>query len=314
MWTKRILIIMPLLVILFLLQSFFWVPTYDKQAAGNPERLRQFIETSIGDAEILNPILSADTASGRINGFVFDGLIDYDDQLNLRGRLATGWVIFEDAYLQTLPGFRVGGHTLDAPEDWLQFIRERTAGNKDWWENIESVIVQPARRIDDVLSLPELGADGKPVMKNGFPKMVGVKYRIQRPARIHFKLKKVDQNFFDPLEALFGARLFAEFPYERFVKAEDAGKAERLARHHAEILPVKEHNPIIRFQLRKGVRFHDGHEFDSGDVLFTYQALMNPNNASPRTSDYEPVKTAEVLGPHEIQFVYKRLFSPAITS
>ncbi|MGP0564596.1 MULTISPECIES: ABC transporter substrate-binding protein [unclassified Nitrospina] len=314
MWTKRILIFLPLLVVLLLLQSYFWVPTYDKQAAGNPERLRQFIETSIGDAEILNPILSADTASSRINGFVFDGLIDYDDQLNLRGRLATDWVIFENAYLQILPGFRVGRQTLDTPQDWIQFIRESTKDKKAWWENIKSVTVQPARRIDDALSLPELGADGNRVMKNGFPKMTDVRYQIKRPARIHFQLKNVDQHFFVPLEKLFGDSLFAEYPHERFVKAGDTKEAERLARHHAEIMPVKEHNPVIRFNLRKGVRFHDGHEFDSGDVLFTYRALMNPNNASPRTSDYEPVKTAEVLGPYEIQFVYKRLFSPAITS
>jgi len=314
MWTKRFLIILPLAVSLLLLQSFFWVPTYDKQGTGNPDRLRQFIETSGGDAQVLNPILSADSASSRINELVFNGLLDLDDQLELRGRLATDWVIFEEAYLQTLPGLRVEGRVLDTPEDWLRFIRERTGGNKTWWDNIKDVAIEPAERIEDSVKLPKLDEQGKPVMQNGFPKRIDVAYRLRRPARIHFSLHKVDQHFFNPLEKLFGEALFDRFPYERFITAKNGGQAERLAGRHAEILPVKEHNPVVRFDLRKGVTFHDGHEFDSGDVLFTYQAIMNPKNASPRTSDYEPVKRAEVLGPHQIQFVYKRLFSPAISS
>jgi hypothetical protein len=48
------------------------VPTYDQQARGNPDRLQEFVEASIGDASILNPILSADTASSDINSNVFD--------------------------------------------------------------------------------------------------------------------------------------------------------------------------------------------------------------------------------------------------
>ncbi|NIP99885.1 MAG: peptide ABC transporter substrate-binding protein, partial [Nitrospinaceae bacterium] len=56
------------------------------------------------------------------------------------------------------------------------------------------------------------------------------------------------------------------------------------------------------------------HEFDSGDVLFTYHSLMDPRNASPRTSDYEPVKTAEALSKYQVKFIYKRLFSPAINA
>jgi len=77
---------------------------------------------------------------------------------------------------------------------------------------------------------------------------------------------------------------------------------------------VTEHNPVIDFDLRRGVRFHDGHEFDSGDVLFTYRSIMDIKTASPRRSDYQPVKSQEALGPHKIRFTYKRLFSPAINS
>ena len=98
MTTKRILIFAPLLLTLILVQSYFWVPTYEQQAKGNPDRLNQYINASTGDAAILIPILSADSASSEIEGKVFEGLIDRDEDLSFRGRLATGWRIFEEAY------------------------------------------------------------------------------------------------------------------------------------------------------------------------------------------------------------------------
>src|SRR5262245_55660201 len=99
MMLKRLLIIIPLLLIILLLQSYFWVPTYEKQTTGNPHRAQTYIEGSIADAKLLNPILNADGASSAIVSYVFEGLLDLDENLNLRGRLATDWQITENAYL-----------------------------------------------------------------------------------------------------------------------------------------------------------------------------------------------------------------------
>ena len=88
MSTRRFLILVPLALSLLLLQSYFWVPTYDEQARGNPGRLEEYINASIGDASILNPILSADSASSEIDNQVFEGLIDRDENLRFRGRVA----------------------------------------------------------------------------------------------------------------------------------------------------------------------------------------------------------------------------------
>jgi hypothetical protein len=55
MTIKRFLIIAPALVSLVLLISYFWVPTYEEQTRGNPQRLEQFITASIGDATVLKP-------------------------------------------------------------------------------------------------------------------------------------------------------------------------------------------------------------------------------------------------------------------
>ncbi|MEW5804503.1 MAG: hypothetical protein AB1847_20615, partial [bacterium] len=64
--TKRILIVLPIVVLAILGQSYLWVPNYDNQSKGNPERLTQYITASIGDVAIINPILNADSASSEI--------------------------------------------------------------------------------------------------------------------------------------------------------------------------------------------------------------------------------------------------------
>ena len=95
---RKLLIFAPVTVIVVLLQSYLWVPTYDQQTRGNPARMSEYITASIGDASLLNPILTADSASSNIQGFVFEGLIDRDEELRFRGRIATHWEIFEEAF------------------------------------------------------------------------------------------------------------------------------------------------------------------------------------------------------------------------
>lgn len=314
MTTKRLLILLPVLLVGILIQSFFWVPTYDKQAAGNPERLVKFIESSSGDARILNPILHADTASGEIVNKVFDGLLDQDDQLNLRPRLAENWTQYEEAYLTLVPHKSVGRNPHARPEDWISYIQNKMKVFPQWRNNIRSMEIIPASDMNGSVQVPVLDEKGKIVKENNRPKMQTVEYTLRQPPRLKFTLEKVDQYFFDPLIEILGKGYVDHFSYNQFVSAKNPGQRQLLENYYPEILKVTEHNPVLVFQLRRGVRFHDGHEFDSGDVLFTYRAIMNPRNASPRTSDYEPVKSAEVFGKYQIKFVYKRLFSPAINA
>lgn len=55
-----------------------------------------FIESSIGDASYLNPVLASDNSSSSINGLVFNGLVKYDGQIQLVGDLAERWKISKD--------------------------------------------------------------------------------------------------------------------------------------------------------------------------------------------------------------------------
>jgi len=312
MWIKRALIYIPLILVLLLVQSFFWVPTYDKQGVGNPERLLKFIQSSSGDARILNPILSADSASSDINEKVFDGLIGYDDQLELRPRLATGWTLYEEATLNLRMDFTYQGKRIASSGQWLALIKNRLKTDDPWAQNIRSVEIVPSQKTSGSVSAPVRDAQGQPVLKNGRPQIRDIGYTLKTPEKLKFTLNKIDQHFFDPIKTMLGPDYFDTFPHRQFIQGEDPQQS--LQAYYQEILPVLEHNPILIFDLRRGVRFHDGHEFDAGDVLFTYRALMNPKNASPRTSDFEPVKTVEMLDRYKIKFVYKRLFSPAINA
>lgn len=306
MIVKKILIYLPIVLILFLLQSFFWVPTYDKQAVGNPARLVKYVQGSSGDAEILNPTLSADSSSSSINELVFDGLIDLDQNLKYRPRLAESWTQFEEATMTLNPSAVLpGGTIVDSVKDWPSTLRAALRHNKAWNKNLRTIEFIPGETVQGKIEIPQT----KPKAEAEI-----ITYTVQQPPRLKFTLEKIDQDFFVPIQQWLGQEYFNKFPYERFVRAKDPAEQGKLQSHYQEILPLTEHNPVIVFELRKGVTFHDGHPFDSGDVLFTYESIMAPKGTSPRKSDYEPVKNAQVLGPYKIRFTYKRLFSPAINS
>jgi len=130
MTIRRFLIFAPILLIIVLLQSYFWVPTYEEQTKGNPERLNEYITGSIGDASLLNPVLTADSASSSIENMVFEGLIDRDKQLHFRGRLAISWEVFEEAYFYVNPSADVPGLGKANPETLVDFIKNTKQKNQ----------------------------------------------------------------------------------------------------------------------------------------------------------------------------------------
>jgi len=305
---RRVLTWVPICLIVFLIQSYFWVPTYEEQTRGNPERLTEYIEASIGDAHILNPILSSDSASSTIEAKVFEGLIDYDENLRFRGRLATHWKIYEEAYFYVndqalIP--KVG--TASAEETvWLlrEAIRERRHRDDSVSRSlakIEEIEVLRARTFD--VPREERGDGGE---------VASVKVSVSTPPRIRLVLKDVDQELFNHLSEILGKDYFSSFDGSRFIRVIPETFSAKALLYGKELLPAIEHNPVIVFHLRPDVKFHDGHVVDAEDVKFTYEAIMNPRSLSPRVADYEPVKAVEVLDPLTVRVVYKRLFSPAL--
>lgn len=309
MTIRRVLIFTPIFVIIFLLQSYIWVPTYEQQTRGNPNRLIEYIAASIGDASILNPILSADSASSDINSKVFEALIDRDEELRFRGRLATSWEIYEKAFFYVNENATIPGVGKAGAEEVVDLIKRATSGNfptnpelKASLDNIREISIMPAREF--LVTRQEKGA--KPNQE-----ATEVKIRVLAPARIKLILRSVDQDLFHELSNILGKDYFTSFNGEDYLKEDQEVAEKKKAQYAKEILPSTEHNPILVFNLRPNVKFHDGHILDAHDVKFTYEAIMNPKNLSPRVADYEPVKEVEVVDPLTVRIVYKRLYSPA---
>lgn len=86
-----------------------------------------FVTASIGEARTLIPILASDSASGAIVGMVFNGLVKYDENLEIIGDLAESWDI-EDGGLTIIFYLRKGvkwhdGHPFTAED--VKFTYEK---------------------------------------------------------------------------------------------------------------------------------------------------------------------------------------------
>ncbi len=88
----------------------------------------------------------------------------------------------------------------------------------------------------------------------------------------------------------------------------------RLTGDLAESWDVSPNGLVITFHLRKGVRWHDGAEFTSDDVLFTYREVTNPKVPTPYSSIYGPVEKVEAPDKYTVKVTYKEPFAPALES
>ncbi len=285
---RLLLLAAPIALLVLMLQAVLWVPSYHTQGRGDPARLRTFVEASTGDARLLNPILHADTASSRVVGLVFDGLLRIGENLELEGALAERWEVTERAYLALAPGAD--------PDATVTRVRTALAGVSPDLLVAPPTVLPPAR---ERLEVEVPGRTGP------------VTVEVQRPARLELVLSRVVPELATLLRRALDLPPDAAPGPGGTVDAAGEALPEELA---SSLVPWLEQNPEIVFRLRRGVRFHDGHHFDAGDVVFTYRAIMNPRNLSPRRSSFEPVKRVEPLDEHTVRVVYKRLFSPAVSA
>jgi peptide/nickel transport system substrate-binding protein len=70
----------------------------------------------------------------------------------------------------------------------------------------------------------------------------------------------------------------------------------------------------LDFQLNENVKWHDGVPFTADDVVFTWQAMINPKTPSPYKSDFNDVERVEAMGPHAVRVVYKKPYAKALMS
>lgn len=82
----------------------------------------------------------------------------------------------------------------------------------------------------------------------------------------------------------------------------------------AESWQVSPDGLTITFKLRRGVKWHDGAEFTSRDVLYTYRVTVDPKTPTAYAEDFKQVKTAEAPDPYTFRVTYAKPFAPALAS
>lgn len=57
------------------------------------------------------------------------------------------------------------------------------------------------------------------------------------------------------------------------------------------------------FKLRKGVKFHNGEEFDANSVKFTFDRVLDEKTKSPQRGNVSAVKEVKIIDPYTVQLV-----------
>ncbi|MHB8880763.1 MAG: peptide-binding protein [Thermodesulfovibrionales bacterium] len=82
----------------------------------------------------------------------------------------------------------------------------------------------------------------------------------------------------------------------------------------AESWDISRDGLVIVFHLRKGVKWADGVEFTSDDVMFGYKTIIDEKTPTAYKEDFLQVKKAEAPDKHTFKVTYEKPFAPALTS
>ncbi|MGH7277231.1 MAG: peptide-binding protein, partial [Candidatus Rokuibacteriota bacterium] len=70
----------------------------------------------------------------------------------------------------------------------------------------------------------------------------------------------------------------------------------------------------LTFRLRKNARWHDGKPFTADDVVFTWEAMVNPKTPTAYREDFLAVKSVAAPDPHTVRVAYTAPYAKALQS
>ncbi len=268
---------------------------------------------TLGEPSTLNPIQQADAAAGEVQAVIFNGLLKYDQNLEITTDLAKSFSLSQT----TTIFFPDPNAALTA----LLSLETQHSRWKDW--KLNAVRIEENRL---VLELAEPGMENSQKIVSALEPLTIVPLQVIR-VDLQDKAKETLDAFTATPEGSQIVRQWIESASafeitipgnaEEFLKKVDgflAGKPELKA--HAQIvesLPFLA-EPAVLFSLRDDVRWHDGEPFTSRDVVFTYRAIMDDATASPRKPDFLYILRIETPDPHTVRVVYRKPYSPALSS
>jgi len=98
--------------------------------------------------------------------------------------------------------------------------------------------------------------------------------------------------------ATFSKRFF-DLVYNGLVRLDENSA---VAPELAESWDISDDGKVYTFQLRKGVKFHNGKEMTSEDVKASYERILDPETGSPARSFYADVVAIATPDPHTVVF------------
>jgi peptide/nickel transport system substrate-binding protein len=88
----------------------------------------------------------------------------------------------------------------------------------------------------------------------------------------------------------------------------------------AESWTVSPDGKTYTFNLRQGVRFHDGTDFNADSVKFNFDRVLDPSHPYHNTGPFPfvfilgPIEKAEVTGPHQVVLHLKSPYAPGLAA
>jgi peptide/nickel transport system substrate-binding protein len=82
----------------------------------------------------------------------------------------------------------------------------------------------------------------------------------------------------------------------------------------AESWDISKNGLVITFHLKKGVKWTDGVEFTSDDVMYGYKTIIDEKTPTAYSEDFKQVKKAEVIDRYTFRVTYEKTFAPALSS
>lgn len=263
----------------------------------------------MGEPSTLNPIKQADSSASTVGGSIFNGLLKYNENLDIVPDLAESFELAqtttfffrdENAALTGLltleaarprwPGWNLVSVAMDGASLRLRLSEPGMEASRAIYQLFRPADLVPLQilRVEspEPLAIDGLRADpgGKPV----------VRFWAESSAVVEFTLTGSADE----------AGLWADENSSRWPGAKTRTLDE---------LPFLA-EPEVRFVLRRDVRWHDGAPFTSADPAFTFRAITDEAVASPRKPDFDTILRVATPSAHEFHVIYRRPYSPALTS
>lgn len=277
------------------------------------DRKNEMYIGSIGEPTTLNPLQASDAAASAVMGVLFNGLLQYNADLEIRGDLADRWTLRQRS---TFFFANSADAVLAAANMETQLVDRAALNLERYTVNGDRLVLE--LRLPGVADSEKLAAMfGQAVpqtvraLEITAPEPLGDalgKFAAQHPAA---RVVRTWANGNLGEISFLGEVPEVRADLEKFFST--LAPEKKFAITEATVPPFLA-EPEATFHLRGGVRWHDGAPFAARDVKFTYDALMDDRVASPRKSDYELVLSLDTPDESTVRVVYRRPFSPALES